>query len=166
MILTNENQELKLSLKEIEVENDNYKYFIDSTYEEIVKGRLNGTKIAIIETTDDYVYSGIGQILETAGANVINVTTINDRIMNEDMLQNIYNELGRPTSANNLISTSIEELTKSLIIGQETELVEKLIEKDFVDIIGIINESIDYVIIAGGSVGEDKERLTLVISYS
>ena len=160
--LTNENQELKLSLKEIEVENDNYKYFIDSTYEEIVKGRLNGTKIAIIETTDDYVYSGIGQILETAGANVINVTTINDRIMNEDMLQNIYNELGRPTSANNLISTSIEELTKSLIIGQETELVEKLIEKDFVDIIGIINESIDYVIIAGGSVGEDKERLTLV----
>ncbi|NMB26665.1 MAG: copper transporter [Tissierellia bacterium] len=160
--LTNENQQLKLSLKEIEVENDNYKYFIDSTYEEIVKGRLNGSKIAIIETNDDYMYSGIGQILETAGANVINVTTINDRIMNEEMLKDIYNELKIPISGNKLIASSIEELTKSLVTGEETEFVKKLIEKNFVDVVGVIDQPIDYVIVAGGSIREDKERLTLI----
>lgn len=160
--LTNENQELKLSIKEFEVENDNYKYFIDSTYEEIVKGKLDGSKIAIIETKDDYMYSGVGQILETAGANVINVTTINDRIMNEQMLKDIYDELEIPISTNNLISSSVEELTKSLIIGEETGFAKKLIEKNFVDVVGVINQPIDYVIIAGGSVREDKERLTLV----
>ncbi len=160
--LTNENQQLKLSLKEIEVENDNYKYFIDSTYEEIVKGRLNGSKIAIIETNDDYMYSGIGQILETAGANVINVTTINDRIMNEEMLKDIYNELKVPISGNKLIASSIEELTKSLVTGEETEFVKKLIEKNFVDVVGVIDQPIDYVIVAGGSIREDKERLTLI----
>ena len=160
--LTNENQQLKLSLKEIEVENDNYKYFIDSTYEEIVKGRLNGSKIAIIETNDDYMYSGIGQILETAGANVINVTTINDRIMNEEMLKDIYNELKIPISGNKLIASSIEELTKSLVTGEETEFVKKIIEKNFVDVVGVIDQPIDYVIVAGGSIREDKERLTLI----
>ena len=160
--LTNENQQLKISLKEIEVENENYKYFIDSTYEEIVKGRLDGSKIAIIETNDDYMYSGIGQILETAGANVISVTTINDRIMNEEMLKDIYSELKIPISGNKLIASSIEELTKSLVTGEETEFVKKLIEKNFVDIVGVIDQPIDYVIIAGGSVKEDKERLTLI----
>ena len=157
--LTNENQELRMRLKDIKVENDNYKYFIDSTYEELVKGKLNNSKIAIIETKGDYMYSGIGQILDVAGADVINITTINDKIMNREMLRDIYSQLGMSTSSNNLISDSVKEIIKTLMTGNETALSEKLIEKGFVDIIGTNDGFVDYVIIAGGSLTVDKERL-------
>ena len=127
--LTNENQQFKLSLKELELENDKYKYFIDSTYEEIVKEKLTGTNIAIIETKSDYMYSGIGQILETAGANVVNVTTIADKIINKELLKEVYNELDISISDNNLISNSIIELTKSIINGEETEFLSMLMKR-------------------------------------
>ena len=145
--LTNENQHLKSSLKDVESEKDMYKHFIDSTYEEIVKTKLEGINVAIIETKSDYMYSGVGQILETAGANVINVTTITDKIVDEELLKNIYEELGISLSDNNIIPNSIMELSKSIINGEETELVSKLIEKDFIDMVGLVNEPIDYVII-------------------
>ncbi len=36
-------------------------------------------------------------------------------------------------------------------------------ERNFIDVVGgVINQPIDYVIIAGGSIKENKERLTLV----
>ncbi|HSH34645.1 copper transporter [Schnuerera sp.] len=160
--LTNENQHLKSSLKDVESEKDMYKHFIDSTYEEIVKTKLEGINVAIIETKSDYMYSGVGQILETAGANVINVTTITDKIVDEELLKNIYEELGISLSDNNIIPNSIMELSKSIINGEETELVSKLIEKDFIDMVGLVNEPIDYIVLAGGSLKEDKGRLNLV----
>lgn len=160
--LKSENQNLKSTIKEMDIENDNYKYFIESTYVEIIKNKLKDVNIAIIETKDDYMYSGVGQILGSAGANVINVTTITDNIMNEGILKNIYNELGITIKNNKQIPNAVEELTKSLITGKESELIEKLVENNIIDIVGIIDEPIDYIIIAGGSVKEDRNRINLV----
>src|SRR5690554_1855062 len=75
--LSNENRDLKQSLEDKNIEINNYEYFIESTYKEIVRDKLAGTKVAIIETNNDYMYSGTGQILDIAGASVINVITIN-----------------------------------------------------------------------------------------
>lgn len=160
--LRDENQGLKISLKELEDKNSNYEYFIDSTYQEIVKGKLAGTKVAIIETNADYVYSGIGQILDIAGASVVNVTTITDRIMNKDILKDILEGLDLYVSDNVLITNSVEELTKSIINGEETQLVKKMVEQGIIDVVGLINEPVDYIIIAGGSIKENKDRIGLV----
>lgn len=160
--LQSENQDLKLTIKETGVENDNYKYFIESTYPEIIKNKLNGTRVAIIETKDDYMYSGIGQILEAANAKVINISTLTDRMMDEVALKNIYEELEIPIENNNLIANSVGELTKSIITGEESELMKKMLEQNMIDLIGGIDQPIDYLIIAGGSVREDKDRLFLV----
>ncbi|WP_025641177.1 copper transporter [Schnuerera ultunensis] len=160
--LTKENQQLKSSIKNIEAENDRYKYFIDSTYEEIVRKRLEGINVAIIETKSDYMYSGVGQILETAGANVINVTTISDRITNEELLKEIYDDSNLAKWDINLITNSIIELTRSIVNGEETELVTKLMEKNCIDVVGLFNEPVDYIILAGGSLKEEKNRLNLI----
>ncbi|CCQ93185.1 conserved exported hypothetical protein [[Clostridium] ultunense Esp] len=160
--LTKENQQLKSSIKNIEAENDRYKYFIDSTYEEIVRKRLEGINVAIIETKSDYMYSGVGQILETAGANVINVTTISDRITNEELLKEIYDDSNLAKWDINLITNSIIELTRSIVNGEETELVTKLMEKNYIDVVGLFNEPVDYIILAGGSLKEEKNRLNLI----
>ena len=161
--LSDENKRLKGAIEAVEKEKDMYKDFIDSTYEQIVKGKLNGLKVAIIETKSDYMYSGVGQILETAGASIINITTINDRILNEELLaEEVYKELDISAVDNQLISKTLVELTHSILAGEETELVSKLIEKGFIDVVGLINKSVDYVIIAGGSTQEEKERLNLI----
>lgn len=161
--LSDENKRLKGAIEAVEKEKDMYKDFIDSTYEQIVKGKLNGLKVAIIETKSDYMYSGVGQILETAGASIINITTINDRILNEELLaEEVYKELDISAIDDQLISKTLVELTHSILAGEETELVSKLIEKGFIDVVGLINKSVDYVIIAGGSTQEEKERLNLI----
>lgn len=161
--LSEENKQLKASIEYVEKERDMYKYFIDSTYEQIVKGKLHGVNVAIIETKSDYMYSGVGQILETAGANIVNITTITDRMTSEELLlEEIYKELDIPLFNNQLIANSIIELTNSILKGEETKLVSKLIEKGFIDVVGLINKPVDYLIIAGGSAREEKDRLNMI----
>ena len=160
--LRGENQNLKLELKELELENENCKIYMDSTYEELVKNRLSGAKIGIIETVDDYMYSGVGQILEAAGATVVNVVTINENIMEEDALLKIYEELNIDIENLNLISNTSKELSKGIINGENSDLIKKLEENRIIDIVGLLDEPVDYLVIAGGSVKENPERLSLV----
>ena len=157
-----ENQDLKLELKELELENENCKTYIDSTYEELVKDRLSNIKVGVIETIDDYMYSGVGQILEAAGGTVVNVVTINENIMDEDVLLKIYEELDMPTENSNLVSKTSSELTKSILDGKSSDLIKKLEENHIIDIVGLINEPVDYIVIAGGSVKENADRISLV----
>lgn len=157
-----ENQDLKLELKELELENENCKTYIDSTYEELVKNRLSNIKVGVIETIDDYMYSGVGQILEAAGGTVVNVVTINENIMDEDVLLKIYEELDMPTENSNLVSKTSSELTKSILDGESSDLIKKLEENHIIDIVGLINEPVDYIVIAGGSVKENADRISLV----
>ena len=56
--LRSENDNLKNEMEGVEKENQLYKDFSKAVYPEVIKNKLNGIKIAIIETTDDYVYSG------------------------------------------------------------------------------------------------------------
>lgn len=160
--LKGENQELKQELKEMELQNDNFKEFIDTTYEEIIKGRLLGKNVAIIETKDDYMYSGVGQTLEVAGAQVKNVTTITDKMMNKEVLGNIYYELEIQYENTNLITDTVKYITTSIINGESSELITRIIDEGIIDIVGNIDEPVDYIIIAGGSISEDKDRINLI----
>lgn len=160
--LKDENREIKENLSKLNQEKDLYESFINSTYEKIIKNRLKGMKIAIIETKNDYMYSEIGQILDLADASVTSVTTLNDQIMDQEKLKDIYNELEIEIPSNDIVSNSIKEVTSFLINGYETNITKKMMENNFIDIVGDTNKPIDYIIIAGGSMNEDKKRLNLV----
>lgn len=160
--LSEENKELKEQMETINNENENYKLFIDSTYKEIIKDKLIGVNVAIIETNNDYMYSGIGQVLEIAGANVVNLTTIMDKFMNEELLSSLYSELGVSPDSGNIIKDATEKLAESIIKGETNELVSKLEDRGFINLVGPINESVDVVIIAGGSLTEPQDRINLL----
>ena len=160
--LRGENQNLKLELKELELEKENCKVYINSTYEELVRDRLSGVRVGIIETRDDYMYSGTGQILEAAGAKVVNVITINDGIVDIDILSKINDKLEIPTEGSDLIPKTVAELTKGIINGENSDLIKELEENKIVNIVGLVNEPVDYIIIAGGSIKEDIERISAI----
>lgn len=160
--LSDENEELRESLELERKSNSDYELFINSTYEDIIGNRLLGTNIAIIETNDDYIYSGVGNILEIAGADVVNITTISDKLMDEELLNKFYEEFNITRIDDNIVKDSTEKLFKSIAIGETTDFVIKLNENKFVEMVGLINEPIDYIIIAGGSIEEEVEKIETV----
>ena len=162
--LSEENKGLKEALESANNEKENYEYFIDSTYKEIIKDKLVGVNVAIIETNNDYVYSSVGQLLEAAGANVVNLTTIMDTFLSQDLLINLYQELQIPINSSNIAGDAIRKLTESIIKGEMNELVLKLDERGFINLVGPINEPADYIIVAGGSRDDSQDRINVIDS--
>lgn len=157
--LTTENENLKSTIESISNVNKTYEYFIESTYEEIIKDKLLGLNIVIIETNSDYMYSGIGHVLNTAGANITSLVTINDKFMDEQMLINLYNRLELALPEGDIIEYTIKQITEDIINGNSTELLSQLDNEGLIQIVGLVNYPVDYVIIAGGSLEEEEERI-------
>ncbi|AFS78408.1 hypothetical protein DUF3186 [Gottschalkia acidurici 9a] len=160
--LKEENQKIKKESENTNKENKRLEEFNRIVYPEMVKDRLSGIKVAVIETNDDYVYSGINQTLELAGADIKSNTTINDLMMTDvEKLKEIYkNVTGKEEE--NIQKTVIREVTSSLIKGETTPLVQALKEQGIINISGIYNEPLQYIIIAGGSNDKGDERYKII----
>lgn len=158
--LKDENTSMKDEIKILKLENDKYELFSKVAYSEVIKNKLTGVNVSIIETTDDYIYSGVGNTLEMAGANVLSIITIKDKFLNEELLREIYiNDLIDETElSKNVVENGINDLSKAIITGEDTEVIKKFSEKGLINIVGNIEQPIDYIIIAGGSEKEDLER--------
>lgn len=160
--LKEENSNLKKEAENLKLENDRYKMFSDMVYPDVIKNRLVGANVAIIETNDDYIYSGIGKTLETAGANVKEVITIKDRFLNNELVKEIYAngeyEEDEREINKDAINYGIRDLTNSIISGEKSRAVDEFKEKSLINLVGEIKEPIDYIIIAGGSESKDLER--------
>lgn len=160
-LIFNENQILKDNGKVLEAENRFKDEFIDYSYNLIIKNRLEGLNIGIIETNDDYITSGIGRDLELAGAKVINVTTLNTSIMNKEELNGLFKELNI-SIAKDSIETSVTIITESIISGDFNPLLNILSEEGYIRVRGSYNDEIDFLIICGGSFYESTKRINKV----
>ncbi|MDR7856157.1 copper transporter [Tissierella sp.] len=160
-VIMDENKSLKANEKLLEQENSNKDEYIESSYNFIINNRLNGLNVGIIETTDDYITSSIGRDLELAGAKVINVTTINSSMTNKEGLSKLYEELNMEIPLD-IVENSVSSITKSILTGIHDPFLEELYKKGYIKTSGNYNESIDYLIICGGSFTESIRRINLV----
>lgn len=157
--LTSENEKLKGTIESISVSNENYEHFIQSTYEEIIKSRLLGMNVAIIETNSDYMHSGTGRVLDVAGANLTSLVTIADKFMDDQMMRALYNKIGVSLPEADIVEYTMKIVTECIIDGNSNELISELSNEGFIQIAGLINNPVDYIIIAGGSLSEEDERI-------
>ena len=162
--LKSENANLKKETDELNVINMQYKKFSEAVYPEIIKDRLSGMKVAIIETNDDYVYSAIGQSLEMSGASVTSITTIKDNFLDEEILKKAY--LGIDDDGENLdesiINRAINDVIDSLVTGKEKSIINNFKTHKIINVIGNYDEPVDFIIIAGGSNKEDLNRIKIL----
>ncbi|NLY85909.1 MAG: copper transporter [Tissierellia bacterium] len=160
-LLLQENQKLKNNERLLEDEIEIKDRYIELTYEHIIRNKLNGLNIAIIETNNDYVTSGIGRDLELAGARVINVTTINKDIVNKENINEILNkfEIQNPR---NPVEELVSIITESIILGSNNFILGDLEREGFIELMGNYNENIDYIILCGGSKEEPTKRINQV----
>lgn len=160
-LLLQENQKLKNNERLLEDEIEIKDRYIELTYEHIIRNKLNGLNIAIIETNNDYVTSGIGRDLELAGARVINVTTINKDIVNKENINEFLNkfEIQNPR---NPVEELVSIITESIILGSNNFILGDLEREGFIELMGNYNENIDYIILCGGSKEEPTKRINQV----
>jgi len=160
-LLLQENQKLKNNERLLEDEIEIKDRYIELTYEHIIRNKLNGLNIAIIETNNDYVTSGIGRDLELAGARVINVTTINKNIVNKENINEFLNkfEIQNPR---NPVEELVSIITESIILGSNNFILGDLEREGFIELMGNYNENIDYIILCGGSKEEPTKRINQV----
>lgn len=77
------------------------------------------------------------------------------------MLREIYvNQLdGEKEISKNIIENAVKDLSKAIITGEQSETIDGFRERDLINIVGDIEDPIDYIIIAGGSDSEDLDRI-------
>lgn len=160
-VLFNENQSLKENERNLELENRYKDEYIEYSYNFIIKDQLKGLNVGIIETNNDYITSGIGRDLELAGANVLNVTTINDSIINKEQLNKLFEDLNMSIPKDS-IETSITIIGESIVNGDFNSLLNALSDEDFIRTAGSYDEEIDFLIICGGSFNESSKRINKV----
>ncbi len=160
-VIMEENKNLRANEKLLELENSIKDEYIESSYNFIINNRLDGLNVGIIETTDDYITSGIGRDLELAGAKVVNVTTLNSSIISETGLEELYKnqEMSIPSD---IVENTVVSVTKSILTGISEPLLEELYKNEIIETSGNYNESIDYLIICGGSFNESSKRINEV----
>lgn len=160
--LKEENEKVKAESQKISERNKKLEEFNEVAYQDMVSGRLEGLKIGIIETNDDYLYSEVNKTLTSAGASVLSSTTIKDLILtDEENLKEIYKTTTGKESTE-VVATAIEELTQSIMIGEVTPFITALNDGGYIDISGAYNEDLDYIVMGGGNNEEDDNRYNLI----
>lgn len=156
-ILMDENKELKSKVDNLNKENNFKDEFIETSYNYLLENRLKDLKIGIIETNEDYITSGIGKDLEFAGATILNVTSINNNITDKEQLNKLYKTINYIPK--NPVETSINELIQSIITGKSNSTFDLLKKEDLIRTLGRYDESVDYIVICGGSIKDPAKRI-------
>ncbi|AOT68139.1 copper transporter [Geosporobacter ferrireducens] len=172
--------EFKQKQDELQVKNDlltverekNLK-FIDTVYPEAIQDKLKDLDIVIIETSEDYAYSGLIDAFQKAGVNsVSNILIKNTILLNDDAFaQQIAADLKlKGKTAAEIEKQLLKEFHDALMKGNNFELIRYLKEKKIIDYSGNLTFPPDYVLIAGGSTESGKEILNRIdiplITYS
>lgn len=162
--LREENKSVKEEIAIVTKEKEQLLEFNKAIYGELIKNRLSGIKISIIETSDDYMYNNIAQALELAGAEVVSITTIKNALTtNLSLLEEIYvkwKDIGGTDK--DIVKQVIDTITKFIINGEENNLIEMLESEELLETSGSYSSAIDYMIITGGRIGKDFSRFDVI----
>lgn len=162
--LKEENEKIKSDITDISEENKRLYEFNRTIYGEIIKDRLNGVKISIIETNDDYIYTGIKQTLEASGAEVTSITTIKDNLLSDkDAIEAVYKKINNVEDIEgDVVKLTVDQIMQAIISGENSDIVQSLNDEGIIDASGSYIQPSDYIIIAGGSKNKVEDKINLI----
>ena len=138
--------------------------FIDKVYPEIVMNKLKDLDVLIIETNENYSYLGLGDSFEKAGMNSVSSLLIKDSFLLDDLshAQQIAMEFNLKGKTIEEIQGQLIELFCNAVLSGNTNIISSLKEKAMVDFLDQMKVPVDYIIIAGGSLNEEKNVLNKI----
>lgn len=153
-----------LTRSELAATNDNleeYKDLCRKMMPALIKDKLENYRVVVIQTNNSCSLDDIIAPLETAGAEVEAVISVlNDVSLANVSSGNTYPESGEEVAVMDLLGEAI-------LFGDENGVIADLVERKMVKISGTTGNSIDAVILAGGSdldAGEQTKWLDLSLA--
>lgn len=131
----------------------------------LIKDRLNGYQIAIVET-NSYSFSGdLSEVLQMAGAKVLSVTTITDSFDQTANIQMLKERLGwKDITSDQLYARMAREIARGIVINDNRSILESLLEAGVVKVSGEYGKRLSGVLMIGGN-QEPKMVKTEVLDF-
>ncbi len=139
-----------------------YRDFINQVFPRLVEDKLQGFNVAIIESSDQSINTGLITSLKKAGANVSSVTFVKKDLIvaGEEKMQTVRERFPEAAEADNMQQYISSRLVNSILTGKDGEFVNFLKKLKLIEISGTYNKPVDYFILAGGSTLENAGDVT------
>ncbi|MDI6604212.1 MAG: copper transporter [Thermoanaerobacteraceae bacterium] len=156
--IQSENSNLKNNVQNLTKEKDILNQYGKIVFPILVSKKLEGVKVAIIETNNDFICSGMINALTKAGASINSITIFNNNINNlsdaeKKDLSNYLSKYGTVDSKN-ITDFLSAKLSNAIATGQDNDLITYLKDKGYINFNGVSGNT-DFVIIVGGSNNKD-----------
>ncbi|KXZ39654.1 Copper transport outer membrane protein, MctB [Alkalithermobacter thermoalcaliphilus JW-YL-7 = DSM 7308] len=154
--IKNENEMLENRILNLSRKNDKLNKYIETTYNYVIDNKIEGKKVGIIQTTEDYFYTNTKEFIQSAGGKVYFEIILKDNLLDVSDFSTFDGQIN-----------SKEELVLYILrhIYEEKNLdnLIKLRDKGMIDIknIDLEFENLDYVIIQGGSIHNNEGKIEL-----
>jgi hypothetical protein len=139
--------------------------FMDVAYPEMAKNTLKGLDVLIIETSEDYAYSGIGEPFKIAGVqSVASILIKNTFFLTDDTTaQEVAAALQLKGSSKEEIQKQlIRSFTNALVNGDNLPLLKYLNEQKMIDYPEGVTLPVDHIVMASGSSSDEKGVLNSI----
>lgn len=152
--LREESRENKKEITVFKNTNDSYEQFIEAILPGLVKGRLDGKNVAIINTNHYMSTDSLEDKIKLAGANVVSLTKVNSNFdFNDDTMKSILVTnlgMGNVKNTNELITMIAKLMAQGILYGFEPEKLAILQRIDLIQFSGTVEDVLDKVVIVGG----------------
>lgn len=139
--------------------------FMDIAYPEMIKNKLRNLDVIIVETSEDYSYSGITEAFEGAGVHSATNILINDSFMLTDdaIAKEVATALQlKGTTKDEIQKQLVRSFSNALTNGKNLQLLQYLKDHKMIEYSGSITFPVDHIIIAGGRFTEPKDVLSKI----
>jgi DNA-binding Lrp family transcriptional regulator len=159
-----ENANLKKLIDQKEEELLLHREFINQVFPRLVEDKLQGLNVVIVESSDEFIYTGLITSLKKAGANVLSVTFIKRDFVegNPEKMQQVLNRLKENVEMDKLQEYMSKRLANAILTQKDNEFVASMKELELIEVSGEYNGPVDYFVIAGGSTMGNTGNVTKV----
>lgn len=164
--IRNEKRQLEEQINSLEESQKNTEKLCDVLFTSLVQNRLEGLKVAIVETSDKNDYSSLIQLLKLSGASIESNITLRQSIFSQgsDIKEAIEVASNRQLETRELYAWLAENLVESLITGQVTRPISQLNELHFLRNLIDIQNGCDVIILAGNGKNGDDNHIEFDLS--
>ncbi|WP_027356032.1 copper transporter [Desulfofundulus thermocisternus] len=149
--LREKNEAVEARASALEMDNERQKQFEKQVLPVLVRERLSGYRLAIIETNSYGFPDDLIATLRLAGAEVQSITTVLNGFYIDGNRQALEKKLGWSNLTDEQLTTRLAaEIARGLVKGKN-KAMEVLVEEDLLKISGNYGVPLDGVIIIGGS---------------
>ncbi len=160
-VMRSENQQLKEALASLEeTERENKKTY-ESIFNSIVKNKLDGLKVSLIEVGDQGDFSSIISLLKISGASIETSITFESKLFEENPSLDdaiiASSQIGADKSQ--LYSQLAEDIMYSLLTGASTPLIKDLNRLNLLHSSMSVQNSYDVIILACNDTSSNKKNV-------